>query len=340
MKNLTLASFFVFLALTSISCGGGGGSGSTGTAATFNNQSLDSFTGLPSEVVEQFEEKVRGKGFEEIYRYAESRGIDIIVTQVEESQYDGVSYFNIPDQFIKKNEELNTYFKNYLETQDAAAYFDSTPDEGFTTKPAIYIKKNPTADTVYHEMIHALEFLNSSSHFKSEYFSKFVDHEKLRETLIPLLEKIYVLEGQHYSSSRKKYSLTLLEFAMTSLFERYLSDRQHIFLTKYLFDTTQNHYERFWNLSFIQNYLRELKTPEHLINNGFLRGKKIYDLIESTIRDFENCTSIEERTQYKFDHIKKGIKADIAAIQAESKNLISAFEAWSIPQSFELIRYR
>jgi len=202
-------------------------------------------------------------------------------------------------------------------------------------------------------MIHALEFLNSSTHMKSEYFSEFVDLEELQSALVPLFKELVHLENT-YKSERdrllkqrlyKAYLLTTMGYCMVKLFVEYLKVRQHIFLTKYLYDTAQNNYDRFQNLSSIQAYLRELKSELHVINNGgvvvgLLGDKKVYDYLNSTIRDFEAVATLEEKVQTKFEDIKKNIFQDIEAIKRESQNLISSFEAWSIPKSFDVIRYR
>jgi len=124
MKKLVLVLVILSSMVLSVSCGGeNGGSGSVGTA-TFNNQNLNSFVGLPPEVVEQFQNNIKGKSFEEIYSYALAQGIDIIVTQVEDLQYFDTQYFNIPDQYTNKNEAVTTYFRRVSEISNCTAYFD------------------------------------------------------------------------------------------------------------------------------------------------------------------------------------------------------------------------
>ena len=55
---------------------------------------------------------------------------------------------------------------------------------------------------------------------------------------------------------------------MAEFFISYLRDRQHLYLAKYLFSRSLDVYDYYHNLVLIEGYIKNLKSPEHNVNNG------------------------------------------------------------------------
>ncbi|HLD73666.1 MAG TPA: peptide ABC transporter substrate-binding protein [Bdellovibrionota bacterium] len=299
--------------------------------SSLRESTASSFTNLPTEVIEDFQSHVYGKSFEEIVSYAESKGIQFVVTQFEDEYVDDTQYFDISEHYVDKTGVATDQFKKGVDI-DYVAFFQSSPLEGITTGPAIFLKRKPEVETVYHEMIHALEFIHHSNHFESAFFSKYVDNEDIVASLDSLWEKQDQLlqqwdaetEENQKNNYHKLYLLAKLEYYVTKLFVEYLSDRQHILLAKYLYDQMKNDFERRGNLYIISKNLNKLKSQEHMINNGIVYGTRgILEIIFADVNSYGFYATPEEHEQ-----LKQKVFQDVDTIRAESKNFIEYFEQW------------